>query len=665
MAIKSCYIYTRVSTAAQVEGYSLDAQMESLREYAEYRELKIAGEYCDAGKSGKNIKGRPAFRQMMEDVVTQKDGIAFVLVFKLSRFGRNAADIMRSLQTLSDFGIDLVSVNESIDSSTQGGRLTLAILSAVAEMERENISVQFMSGKLQKVMNGGWTGGTIPYGYRSVDRKLVPDAYEAEVIRKIFELYGQEGSTASSVADALNNSSYVRRDMQNGGERPFAYDFVARILDNPFYYGMVSYNKKTNKKDRNGKVIKLDPASIIQVAGSHEPIVSEEVWNKAHEKRLAVAEKYKKSSESVHTHILSGLVRCPVCGRPLNGSVSRTKKISGDGYYRSQQYYSCRYNTKQNGSACSFGRRLNQEIIDSFVFQIIANLQLYGEFREAIQRVSSGTETIESVEQKLKRLRADLRDAEVSKNRLGDKLDGLNPLKADYDRKYQQVSDELDKAYDRIDELEDAIREAKESLGGMKKKASIGDSVISVLNNINLLMGKMTPQEKKELCGSFIDRIELFPEERTDGKLIRSISFKIPLAFDGKGMKAVRDTAKRFLFTLDCTGIDIELPKKGSIEMKTMPDGSRKATVRKGTYQAIKAFVLERFGVKVSTLYIAQIKRKYGLDMGKAYNKSSDTSARVPKCTAEKEKMILEALKYYGLLPEDTEYKESADYEEQ
>lgn len=401
MAIKSCYIYTRVSTAAQVEGYSLDAQVEALREYAEYRELRIAGEYCDAGKSGKSIKGRPAFRQMMEDAVAQKDGIAFVLVFKLSRFGRNAADIMRSLQTLSDFGIDLVSVNESIDSSTQGGRLTLAILSAVAEMERENISVQFMSGKLQKVMNGGWTGGTIPYGYRSVDRKLVQDAYEAEVIRKVYELYGQEGSTASSVADALNKSSYVRRDMQNGGERPFDYEFVARILDNPFYYGMVTFNKKTNKKDRNGKVIKLDPASIIQVTGNHEPIVSEKIWNRTHEKRLFVADKYKKSAEPVYVHILSGLVRCPVCGKPLNGSVAKTKKVSGEGYYKAVHYYSCRYYAKQNGSICSFGRHLNQEIIDGLVFQIIANLQFYREFREAVKRASGSADTIESVEGKI------------------------------------------------------------------------------------------------------------------------------------------------------------------------------------------------------------------------------------------------------------------------
>ena len=88
---KKCYIYTRVSTMAQTEGYSLDAQQEKLRKYAEYKNLEIAGEYCDAGKSGKSIKGRPAFQQMMEDVASQKDDVSYVLVFKLSRFGRNAA----------------------------------------------------------------------------------------------------------------------------------------------------------------------------------------------------------------------------------------------------------------------------------------------------------------------------------------------------------------------------------------------------------------------------------------------------------------------------------------------------------------------------------------------------------------------------------------------
>lgn len=137
MRKKKCYIYTRVSTMAQTEGYSLEAQVERLREYAEYRNLQIVGEYCDAGKSGKSIKGRPAFQEMMDDIVNGKVDISYVLVFKLSRFGRNAADVLKSMQLLNDYDVDLVCVDDAIDSSTQGGRLTLAILSAVAEIERE------------------------------------------------------------------------------------------------------------------------------------------------------------------------------------------------------------------------------------------------------------------------------------------------------------------------------------------------------------------------------------------------------------------------------------------------------------------------------------------------------------------------------------------------
>ena len=86
-----CYIYTRVSTAMQVDGYSLDAQKEKLRNYAAFQEMTIVGEYSDEGFSGKNIQGRQEFQRMLSDIQSMKDGVEFVLVFKLSRFGRNAA----------------------------------------------------------------------------------------------------------------------------------------------------------------------------------------------------------------------------------------------------------------------------------------------------------------------------------------------------------------------------------------------------------------------------------------------------------------------------------------------------------------------------------------------------------------------------------------------
>lgn len=95
---KKCYIYIRVSTAMQVDGYSLEAQKERLIKFAEFQDMEVVREYCDAGKSGKSITGRPEFHRMLQDVSEERDGVAFILVFKLSRFGRNAADVLNSLQ---------------------------------------------------------------------------------------------------------------------------------------------------------------------------------------------------------------------------------------------------------------------------------------------------------------------------------------------------------------------------------------------------------------------------------------------------------------------------------------------------------------------------------------------------------------------------------------
>jgi len=94
------YIYTRVSTATQVDGYSLDAQKEEIMRYVNYKNMHVCGEYTDEGKSGKNIQGRPGFQQMMYDIVERKDNATFIICFKLSRFGRNNTDILNSLKLM-------------------------------------------------------------------------------------------------------------------------------------------------------------------------------------------------------------------------------------------------------------------------------------------------------------------------------------------------------------------------------------------------------------------------------------------------------------------------------------------------------------------------------------------------------------------------------------
>lgn len=149
----------------------------------------IAGEYSDERKSGKCVGGRPQFQQMLQEIESGKDNIDFVLVFKLSRFGRNAADVLSSFQRMQDFGVNLICVEDGIDSSKDAGKLMISVLSAVAEIERENILVQTMEGCRQKAREGKWNGDFAPYGYQFINAELYIAEDEAEIIREAFKYF--------------------------------------------------------------------------------------------------------------------------------------------------------------------------------------------------------------------------------------------------------------------------------------------------------------------------------------------------------------------------------------------------------------------------------------------------------------------------------------------
>lgn len=640
MKKKKCYIYMRVSTAAQTEGYSLEAQQERLREYADYKNLEIAGEYCDAGKSGKSIAGRPAFLQMLDDISSEKDNISFVLVFKLSRFGRNAADILKSLQLLEDYEVDLICVEDAIDSSTPGGKLTLTILSAVAEIERENISVQFMSGKMQKLLNGGWPGGAVPYGYRNVNKELVIEPSEAEIVNLIFEKYIQDDGTLNGVAIWLNDNGYTR--ISKGDEKSFTYDFIVNVLDNPVYHGKLNYNRRTNLKG-----IKMKPKDAIEVDGIHEAIVSDELWQQVRDKREACSANNDKVDEPERVSLLSGLIKCPACGNGLIASKNKHVNKNRGGHYKTIHYYSCRYYRKSAGRTCGFKHTYNQAKIDSAVYEIVSNLSTHPVFEEALAKAYDGDESVEAYEKRMRSIRKDLYHQEHEKKRLGAELDNLDVLSASYDSDYERLQDEIDMIYDRIESLEMSLRQIKKKHKEAKKGIRSVDGIRTVLQNFGRFFEKMTCEEQKELYHQFIERIEVYPEEQEDGRVLKSIYFRFPVRYGEKDtietwLASSEKPDEEIAFVLDCGEVQVTVAEA------------------KATYAEIRAYVLEHTGMKVSSLYIAQVKRKYGIDIGKAYNKPEENKNRVPTCPKEKELAIMDALKAFRMLAEDTEYMEAA-----
>ena len=328
MKKRRCYIYTRVSTSMQVEGYSLEAQKERLRKYADFQEMVIVGEYSDEGKSGKSIEGRQEFMQMLRDIEEGKDRVEFVLVYKLSRFGRNAADVLNSLQRMQDFGVNLICVEDGIDSSKDSGKLMISVLSAVAEIERENILVQTMEGRRQKARDGKWNGGFAPYGYKLLNGELEIAEDEAEIIRIIFDKYIHTNMGVNGIAAYLNEHGYKKKKRQNNTLDAFATSFIKGVLDNPIYCGKLAFGRRKTErvpgKRNEFRIVKQD--SYILSDGIHEAIISEDDWNLAKQKRNINGVKHEKIHSLEHEHILSGILKCPICGKGMYGNVNRKKK---------------------------------------------------------------------------------------------------------------------------------------------------------------------------------------------------------------------------------------------------------------------------------------------------------------------------------------------------
>lgn len=132
----NCYIYTRIATQLQADGYSLDAQRDRLLREAENRGMAVAAEFSDAGSSGKDTAGRSQFTEILDRIQNgNPDGVSCVLVTKLSRFGRNTADVLNDLQTMQDHGVSLLAVNDGIDTASAEGKMMIAISAVLSAVE--------------------------------------------------------------------------------------------------------------------------------------------------------------------------------------------------------------------------------------------------------------------------------------------------------------------------------------------------------------------------------------------------------------------------------------------------------------------------------------------------------------------------------------------------
>ena len=528
--IEKAYIYTRVSTEMQVDGFSLAAQKEDICRYAQLRGIQIVGEFCDEGKSGKSDK-RPEFMRMIETIKTNKDAVRYVLVFKLSRFARNAADTLKNLQLMQDNGVDLICIKEGLDSSTATGKLMVTVMSAVAEMELDNIHTQTMAGRKQKAKEGKWNGGFAPYGY-VIDKdtlKIVEE--EAKTVRYIYDLFVNENLGAMGVAKRLNAEGIKKVVRQNGKYDTFTVDFVKDILDNPVYMGKIAYGRrktvKVSGEHGKTKVVKeKDESNIILVDGLHEAIISEELWNTAHAKRKATGVR-KEKLEQEHQYVLSGLVRCPSCGKTMYGVPNRKKKKDGT-YYKISYAYKCRQNKNTDGIPCGCAKQYNCAELDAEFASALPLCLLTPDIIEDVLQKLNQEFDISELETKLSELFARQKELRAIQQKYEQAQRNLDITDKHYDRKFENYSRQLDELYDQLDEVETLIYTTQEKINNASATKKSREDAISLIITFGANFGSLSPLAQKQFANMLIDKVEIFPTKRDMGYL-KSIHFKVPV----------------------------------------------------------------------------------------------------------------------------------------
>lgn len=317
--------YARVSSEEQAQhGISISAQRDILNGYAAMNQTTIEI-FEDPGYSGKNMN-RPAITRLMERC--RAGGVSAVVVWKLDRLSRSLRDTLTLIEDLfQPRGITLVSVTESIDTSSPSGRMMLNLLASFAQLEREQDSDRVVMAHKHLARDCKYLGGHVPYGYAiDAEKNYQLDPATAPMIRHAFDLYRARAGYAAILEylNAPDRLPLFRR------KSPFTKAVLFSMLSNEIYSGV--YVRRLGADPRH----RVTSPETIRVPGGVPAILTPDEWHQVENIRSE-----NKTAQALYTartvYPLSGLVFCGVCGKrmPLNhGGKSR----SGE----PERYYTCR-----------------------------------------------------------------------------------------------------------------------------------------------------------------------------------------------------------------------------------------------------------------------------------------------------------------------------------
>jgi len=425
----------------------------------------------DEGISGKNIKDRPAICELLEDVENGK--VKNVLVYKIDRLTRSTADLIYMIDLFNQYDCAFNSLMESIDTQTASGRMFLKIVGIFAEFERENIAERVKFGRERKVKEGySLCSHTVSYGYdRPKGQKVQTiNEEEANIVREVFDMYVNQGLAITEIARRLN---VQKAPVKSGAS--WSQPKVRRMLLNCNYIGRVRYNVSDTSSD--------------SVQGVHEPIISEELFDRAQ----MLSEKNKKISPNKKPNVekyFLGFLVCARCGHKLGAFNSKHKNPDGSVYY--SRGYRCVYRSLR---ICDMGSIVHRKVEQAFQEYIakISDFDVADEIKqeEFEQKKRDNQALIASYEKKYRGLEDKEREALTLYVGNDINFDSYRDIKKRVDADKQQIKIELERLRDVHDDAQineaDIINQMKENwvlLSSMEKRQFLLQFVEKITFNI-------------------------------------------------------------------------------------------------------------------------------------------------------------------------------------
>lgn len=495
-------IYARVSTAEQAEeGYSIDAQIDTVTRKCEQEGRQVIFKYIDRGVSGKSIKNRLFLQQLLIDAKEKK--FDEVWVWKINRLARNHLDLLKIVDELNMQNIGFKSCSEAIDTSTPTGKLMMNVIGSIGEFERESIVENVKMGMKQRAKQGKWNGGQV-LGYKSINingienktRLEIVDS-EANIVEHIFQLYA-EGRGLKSLTNYINKLGYKTKK-----GNLFSINGVKEILMNPIYIGKIRYNRRENWSEMRRRGMNKNP---ILVDGEHKAIISVELWERV--QKLYSQRSNKPTRIYSGSYPLTGLLKCPVCGSSM--VAGRVKKKHKDGSFIIYRYYHCGA-WRNKGTAACRSNSVKADYVESFVFNKIQEvLNKENTLRDIVKRMNkSRRDVIKPIEDRLKEIEKINIDLENKRSRIFELYEEGIIDKGSLSTRLNLISKEVE-----------SNLENKELL---QKKMKLNNSEPIEFNLVKKLMGKFNEiinnadhYRKKTILNLVIERVNINIDREVD-----------------------------------------------------------------------------------------------------------------------------------------------------